>query len=239
MGQAYFITGTGTDIGKTIVTSFLYKILSNTGLKVAICKPFQTGYKEEIQGYPDIHWFESKLGVFNSGIYQLTPETSPHLAIRLTNQAVDKQVVITRIKELEKEFDIVLVEGAGGLAVPLIEEETGFYMTKDLIKDADIPIIIVSTSGLGAIHHTATTFSYAKTHGLCVKGLIFNQFDKKSDIHQDNIRTIEKLVDASLLACLPTFSDIDQDLTSYIENLMSNQHFITPLQEVFGYAIHK
>lgn len=239
MGQAYFITGTGTDIGKTIVTSFLYKVLKKLGIKVTILKPFQTGYRDDLQGYPDIQWFESKLGIDHTGVYQLEPETSPHLAIRLTNKKIDEQVVLNRIQELKKEFDVVLVEGAGGLAVPLIEKETNFYMTKDLILEACMPIIMVSTSGLGAIHHTLTTFLYAKTYQLHVKSLIFNMLDYSSEIHQDNIQTIEKLLHVSILASLPVFSTIETDMDCYIDHMIQNNRFVEEIQEVFDCAIYK
>ena len=113
--------------------------------------------------------------------------------------------MLNRIQELKKEFDVVLVEGAGGLAVPLFEKESEFYMTKDLVIDACMPIIMVSTCGLGAIHHALTTFLYAKTYQLNIKSLIFNSFNPTNDIHQDNVQTIEKLLHVSPLATLPSF----------------------------------
>ncbi|MFJ8256330.1 dethiobiotin synthase [Peribacillus asahii] len=239
MGQAYFITGTGTDIGKTVVTSFLYKTLNQLGVKTMICKPFQTGYREDIQGYPDLHWFETELGVENSGIYQLKPETSPHLAIRLTQQEIDVQQILNRIQQLQKEFDVVLVEGAGGLAVPLIEQKTGFYMTKDLVIDAELPIIAVSPSGLGAIHDALTTFTYAQACQLNIQSIIFNRFNYTNEIHQDNVQTIEKLIAVSPLVCLPNFENIHTEMDSFIEKLLQNNHFVTQIQEVFNCVLHK
>ncbi|MFZ7824464.1 dethiobiotin synthase [Priestia sp. 40] len=237
MGKAYFITGTGTDIGKTLVTSILYKILGRLGIKTTICKPFQTGYQEKIGGYPDIHWFETKIGVANTGIYQLKPETSPHLAIALSNRKVEPSIVLKCIDELKKEFDIVLVEGAGGLAVPLIEEETAFYMTKDLVIDAQMPVIAVGTTGLGAIHDALSTFSYASEHQLNIKGLIFNRFNHSSIIHNDNVRTIEKLLQLSSLMTVPVFTHIDEELDVYIEKMMRQKSVIQHIQEVFDCAV--
>ncbi len=144
MGQAYFITGTGTDIGKTIVTSALYLSLQTLGKTVTIFKPFQTGINEENNTYPDISWFEQELGVKESG-FTLEPETSPHLAIKLTGSLIDEKKVVERVHELEEMYDIVLVEGAGGLAVPLIERTEGFYMTADFIRDCGMPVLFVSS----------------------------------------------------------------------------------------------
>lgn len=238
MGQAYFITGTGTDIGKTVVTSFLYKVLKKMGVHTTICKPFQTGYREDIQGYPDIYWFETRLGVYNTGIYQLQPETSPHLAIRLTNQEIDIQVVLNRIQELKQEFDVVLVEGAGGLAVPLIKKESGFYMTKDLIIDAGMPIIAVSPSGLGAIHNALTTFLYAKTYQLDIKSLIFNSVNPTNEIHRDNVQTIEKLLHVSPLATLPVFPEMEE-MDHFIDSVLENEQFVKQMKELYECELSK
>lgn len=239
MGQAYFITGTGTDIGKTVITGFLYKVLKKLGVKTTILKPFQTGYREELQGYPDIKWFQTELGVDDTGVYQLEPETSPHLAVRLTNKQINEQMILDRIQALEKEFDVVLVEGAGGLAVPLFEKGTEYYMTKDLIVEACMPTILVSTSGLGAIHHVLTTFLYAKMHQVDVKSLIFNRFDHENLIHQDNVQTIEKMLHVPALATLPEFSSVEKDLDHYIDLMIKDKRFVKEIQEVFDCAIHK
>jgi dethiobiotin synthetase len=239
MGKAYFITGTGTDIGKTLVTSILYKLLCRMGIKTTICKPFQTGYQDEIGGYPDIHWFETRVGVANTGVYQLKPETSPHLAIALSKKQVEPSKVLIRINELKKRFDVVLVEGAGGLAVPLIEEKTTFYMTKDLIIDAQMPVIAVGTTGLGAIHDALSTFSYASEHHLKIKGLIFNRFNHSSIIHKDNVRTIEKLLQVRSLITVPVFKHIDEELDAYIEKIMRQSNIIQHIQEVFDCDVSK
>jgi dethiobiotin synthetase len=233
MGQAYFITGTGTDIGKTIVTSVLYLSLSAMGKSVTIFKPFQTGLIAETNTYPDISWFEQELGVRAPGFYMLEPETSPHLAIKLTGQQIDKQKIADRIFELQQIYDIVLVEGAGGLAVPLIEHEDLFYMTKDLVIDCQLPVLFVSTSGLGSIHNVVTTYTYARTHDIRVKTILFNHYRQDDAIHQDNILTIEKLTGLAALACIPTLVDVKGDLKAYTLELLKNNEFTQNLKEVF------
>ncbi|MGE6377889.1 dethiobiotin synthase [Peribacillus muralis] len=233
MGQAYFITGTGTDIGKTIITSALYLSLQALGKSVTIFKPFQTGIIEENNTYPDISWFEQELGVKDPGFYTLEPETSPHLAIKLTGNPIDESKAVERVRELEGLYDIVLVEGAGGLAVPLIEREHDFYMTKDFIKDCGMPVIFVSTSGLGAIHQVLTAQSYARIHDVHVKTIAYNHYRPENLIHRDNIETIEKLTGLKLLACLPTFADIRHDLRAHTLDLLDDQGYIQQLKEVF------
>ncbi|MEY8755267.1 dethiobiotin synthase [Peribacillus frigoritolerans] len=233
MGQAYFITGTGTDIGKTIVTSALYLSLQTLGKSVTIFKPFQTGINEENHTYPDISWFEQELGVKESGFYTLEPETSPHLAIKLTGSLIDEKKVVERVHELEEMYDIVLVEGAGGLAVPLIERTEGFYMTADFIRDCRMPVLFVSTSGLGAIHDVVTTHSYAQVHDINVKTILYNHYRAEDRIHQDNIETIEKLTGLNVLACIPTLADVRKDLRICILDLLGDQEYTQQLKEVF------
>lgn len=235
MGQAYFITGTGTEIGKTVATSVLYLSLKAIGKKVTIFKPFQTGLRYETNTYPDISWYEQELGVEAPGFYMLEPETSPHLAIKLTGQEIDAQKVIARIQELQQEYDIVLVEGAGGLAVPLIEQAEGFYMTKDLVKDSDMPVVLVSTSGLGSIHNVVTTYTYAKTLDIHVITILYNYFQHDHEIHRDNILTVEKLTGLAALACLPGFSNVREDLQDFVEDLLKNAEFTRQLKEVFDH----
>lgn len=235
MGKSFFITGTGTDIGKTISTGFLYFALNKLGIKTTVFKPFQTGLIEQTQTYPDLSWYESVMGVKNAGFYVFEPETSPHLAIKIQQAKVNIDAVLQRKQELEQEYDLVLIEGAGGLAVPLIEQEDSFYMTKDFIKDAGIPAILVSLSGLGSIHNALTTYLYAQTHKIPVQSIIFNKFEKQNAIHQDNIHTIEKILNLPTFV-IPPLKDVKQDLVDYTENCIKSEVFKKNLEEVFLHA---
>ncbi|KMY51381.1 dethiobiotin synthase [Peribacillus loiseleuriae] len=234
MGRSFFITGTGTDIGKTITTGFLFYSLNRLGLKTTVFKPFQTGLIEETQTYPDLDWFQSILGVGNAGCYALEPETSPHLAIKLQGAKVNIEAVLQRLKELEQANDIVLVEGAGGLAVPLIEREDDFYMTKDFIKDANMPTILVSASGLGSIHDVLTTNQYANHHEIPIQLLFFNRFEETNIIHLDNVETLKRIVQLPALA-IPFFEDVKNELESYCESCIQSEAFKKQIQEVFRY----
>lgn len=233
MGKSFFITGTGTDIGKTIATSVLFLSLQGMGKSVTIFKPFQTGLLEETNTYPDISWYEQQLGVRNAGFYTLEPETSPHLAAKLTNRKIDIPPVMGRIAELEQEYDIVLVEGAGGLAVPLYEQKDGFYMTKDFIRDGKLPVIFISTSGLGSIHYVVTAFSYAQTHQIEIKTILYNHYRENDRIHQDNLSTIEKLTGLTELVRIPTLNDAKTELKGYVSELLNDPEYTQKLKEVF------
>lgn len=203
VGQAIFITGTGTDIGKTVVTSVLAFAVEQMGKKAIIYKPIQTGLAEDGRSFAERYWYETKMGQKAASLYCMEPAVSPHFASRLTNTTIEPAAIQAELVKLTAQYDVVFVEGAGGLAVPLIEREDGFYMTKDFIHDCQLPIVIVSLAGLGAIHHAITTVLYAKHHALPIIGLVVNQLDSQNDIHVDNVRTLQRLLDTPLLATLP------------------------------------
>jgi dethiobiotin synthetase len=226
MGKAIFITGTGTEIGKTIVTSFLSLALQELGMKTKIFKPIQTGLVEESSSFADQYWYETVIGeeTGSTGMYYMEPAVSPHLASAITNTTISPDLIKNKILELKNQYDVVLVEGAGGLAVPLIENDHDFYMTKDLIQECELPIIIVSLAGLGAIHHTVTTVSYAEKHGIDILGLIFNHFDRNKLIHVDNVRTIQKLIDLPVIAKIPTLENPSRnELRTFVRTFLDNR----------------
>jgi dethiobiotin synthetase len=228
MGKAIFITGTGTEIGKTIVTSFLYLALQEMGVKTKIFKPIQTGLVEESDSFADQYWFEEVIGEEkgSTGMYYMEPAVSPHLASAITNTLIEPNDIKNKILELKNQYDVVLVEGAGGLAVPLIENSFGFYMTKDFIQECQLPTIIVSLAGLGAIHHTLTTVTYAEKHNIDILGLIFNHFDQNNMIHVDNVRTIHKMLNLPIITKLPTMASLSKDsLIQLAKTFLSNQEF--------------
>ncbi|NRD79849.1 dethiobiotin synthase [Bacillus sp. BRMEA1] len=237
MGKSFFITGTGTDVGKTISTGFLFFTLNKLGFKTTVFKPFQTGIIEQTQTYPDLDWYSSVIGVEHAGFFTFEPETSPHLAAKLLHAEVNMNDALKRLKELERTNDIVLVEGAGGLAVPLIEREDDFYMTKDFIKNAEIPAIIVSPSKLGAIHNVLTTYEYALQYGISIQSIIFNSFDETNIIHQDNRETIQRIVPLPTIS-IPFFHDVKTQLEPYVENCIQSERFTKLIMEVFLHATY-
>lgn len=239
MGQAIFITGTGTEIGKTVATSFLAFVFQKLGLRTKVFKPIQTGLAEDGVLFADQHWYEKVVELPQSeGLYYMEPAVSPHLAATLTDTMIEPALIAEKIERWKRQYDVVLVEGAGGLAVPLIEKEQGFYMTNDLIRECNIPIIIVSLAGLGAIHHTVTTVSYAQQQGIQVLGLIFNQFNAESLIHVNNVQTIQKMLRLPTIATLPTFTKVTKHaMMALAERWLANNERKQLLREVLSVEV--
>lgn len=226
MGQAYFITGTGYGIGKTTATSLLYLSLTALGKKVAIFKPIKTGLEDGEDK-------EKQFGPKKTRMYELKPKAAPHLAFKLTGQHADEKRIIKHIQRLKREYDIVLVEGTGGVAVPLIERDGHFYMTSDLIKDCGLPVIFVTPSKFGFISHVLTTHLYIAMQNIETKALLFNLFEEDSVIHRDNVNTITKLTGLEPLLCIPAFKQIKEDLILFSERLMQDEQYVQHLKSIF------
>ena len=124
---------------------------------------------------------------------------------------------------MAKEYNSIVVEGCGGLAVPLSGEG---YMQYQLIKELDIGCILVSRTTLGTINHTLLTLSFAEKSGISVQGVIFNGFSG-TGVEQDNIDTIQRLSGVPVLGVIPRIEGID----------VENQHF-GELRTVFERTIH-
>lgn len=176
----YFITGIDTDIGKTFVTKGLALTLEKQGKKVGVFKPLQSSAIEKDNELlaPDLEAIrELSKTIKTKCSYIFKGDVSPALAARLTNVDIN----INKIKEdfvsFKNENDITLVEGAGGILAPA----TDTMLCADLIKELNIPIIIVTVPFLGRLNHTLLTIHYAKTNNIPIKGIIINKIPTKTN----------------------------------------------------------
>jgi dethiobiotin synthetase len=189
-GMSIFVTGTGTDIGKTYVSAILVKRLRDEGVDVAYYKPVMSGgtgdcdYIREVTGAP----------VYNS--YSFDPAVSPHLAARRAGEEILKEKIAQDFECIKEDY--VVVEGAGGIFTPLGENLT----QPDIIKMLDLPLIIVADAGLGTINATVLTVEYARAHDIEIKGIILNRYAENNPMHTDNKAQIEKWTGEEILECL-------------------------------------
>ncbi|ARJ50799.1 dethiobiotin synthase [Staphylococcus lutrae] len=188
-----FITSTNTDIGKTYVTTRLYHYLTQQGLKVHIIKPFQTEVRAD-GTYPDLSCYQQMcdLPYEDTGFYTFAPPVSPHLAFQLEpQQQFDRAAMMAWVDAWHERCDVLLIEGAGGVAVPIYEGEQDFYMTADLIRDTADGVITVLPSKLGAISDALVHHHYVSTMQLPQTIFLMNRYTHTA-IERDNHRTIEK-----------------------------------------------
>lgn len=202
MGKTIFITGTDTDVGKTVVTACLAAALLKKGKKVAVYKPVQCGglLNGKIKS-PDLKLVRDLSGIspdclFNDYAFKFA--SSPHLAAELENKKVDVEAIKKNYAEISKKFDYTLVEGAGGLLVPLTRD----YNVLDLIHDLSAPVLVVARAGLGTINHTALTILALKLKGIRIIGVVINYF-KGGLIEEDNKKIISQLADAPVIGVVP------------------------------------
>lgn len=178
----YFVSGIDTEIGKTYATGYLAKLWTDQGQRVITQKLVQTGnvdVSEDIEKHREI--MES--GWFQEDHEKLTmPEiftypASPHLATRLDGRELDFAKIEAATKELAQRFDVVLLEGAGGLMVPLTTE----LLTIDYIAQHQFPVILVTSGRLGSINHTLLSLEALKQRDLNLHALVYNLKDESKD----------------------------------------------------------
>lgn len=187
-GQIYFVSGIDTEIGKTYATGFLAKLWTEQGKKVITQKLIQTGnadISEDIEKHREIMgqgWFQEDHDKLTMPEIFSYP-ASPHLATRLDNREIDFQKIENATQTLAERFDVVLLEGAGGLMVPL----TTHLLTIDYVAQHQFPVILVTSGRLGSINHTLLSLEALKSRGLKLKALVYNLKDESKDplISQD------------------------------------------------------
>ncbi|WP_301884240.1 dethiobiotin synthase [Neisseria uirgultaei] len=194
MKGVYFVSGIDTDIGKTVVTGVLAKKLLQQGKSVITQKPVQTGCQNiaediaahrKIMGIPMQEADKQRLTMPEIFSYP----ASPHLAARLDGRALDLDKIRTATQELAAQYEVVLVEGAGGLMVPLTEN----LLTIDYIRQQGYPIILVTSGRLGSINHTLLSFAALKQYGIRLHSLVFNHIHDSSDecVAQDSLNYLQ------------------------------------------------
>lgn len=178
-----FITGTDTGVGKTFVARGLAGALRQRGAHVGVMKPVETGCGPSNQRSPSdaaalATAAGSRLDLAYICPYQLEAPLAPDVAARLENIRVDPQSIVARYHEIASSHDITLVEGAGGLLVPIVAR----YTMADLADDLGIPLVVVVDSKLGAINHTLLTLEAAASREIEVCGYVINHTSDKPDM---------------------------------------------------------
>lgn len=226
--KCVFITGTDTGVGKSIFSAFLALYFLNQGKKVAISKPIQTGAKKDTDFL--LILTGNKIPVFST--YSFSLPAAPLVAAKQEAREIDIEKIISDIRKLEHEFDYVIVEGIGGIAVPIRKD----YLVSNLIKDLNYPIIIVARPTLGTINHTVLTIEFAKQKGLNILGYLISGYDEKTDdqvfppevgpplAEKTAPQEITNITDVRCLLKLPFFKDINyESLKNYILLVASDE----------------
>ena len=210
MGTGIFITGTDTGVGKTFFTCALAALLRSYGYQVGVMKPAETGCVEKDGAlFPEDAWRLKSASGCAEPIeiicpYRLAEPLAPSIAAARAGVKIDIDRLLAVYRDIVTRHDITLVEGAGGLMVPVVP---GFTFA-DLARVAKLPIIIVAANRLGAINHLLLTLEHASCKGLSAIGYVLNRVAAESSLAADtNREVLSGLTGIPCLAEMPFISD--------------------------------
>lgn len=193
----YFISGIDTDAGKSIVTGVIARTLRNKGVNVITQKFIQTGcvgISEDILKHREIMGIEPQ-EVDKDGTtcpYVMTYPASPHLAAEIDGVELDLGMIRRSTEKLAAQYEVVLLEGAGGLYVPVTRD----YLTIDYVQEYNHPLILVSSSKLGSINHTLMSLELCRLRNINLEYVVYNDFPNDSElIKNDSITIIRKYLE--------------------------------------------
>ncbi len=205
MSIGYFVTGTDTEVGKTLISCALLLHLRKTHARVVGMKPVAAGTTLTPEGEDN----EDAQALRAAGSIRVPRELdnpyclplpmSPHLAARAAGQRIEVHVLVDRYRQLAAQADAVVVEGAGGFHVPLNERETG----ADLAQALALPIVLVVGLRLGCLNHALLTQEAVRSRGLHIAGWVANRIDPAMQAQEDNIAYLREHLRAPLWADVP------------------------------------
>ncbi len=224
-----FISGIDTDIGKTYATGMIAKALMQQGIDVITQKLVQTGVAINLDSgemgiADDILTHRQLMNLplqpcdlnFTTCPYRYEKPASPHLSAALANETLNPEIITKSTQQLQQSYDVVLLEGAGGLLVPITEQ----LLTLDYIAAQGYPVVLVTSGRLGSINHTLLSLEAIKVRGLSVHSVIYNH------IHDNAAQT-----DAEIAASTIEF------LQNYLAKHYPTAHWLSlPVQENDGFS---
>jgi len=197
MLKGLFIAGTGTGVGKTHAAAFLLSFLKNSKAKVLYYKPIQCGKPSDAA-------FVKKAAKhkYTASTYNLKTPSSPHFAFAKEKTKFNKNKIKSFLARAKKEYDFIIMEGAGGLRVPITQN----FDMADLAKLSGFPVLLVASPELGTINHTLLSIDCLKSKNIPIKGFMFGwakDIDLNSDIVANSAETIEKISKVPFCGALP------------------------------------
>ena len=222
MSKALFVTGTGTDTGKTYVTGLIVKKLQEAQKNPAYYKAAMSGNDRRPDGtlIPGDALAVQTMSGIEQSLTSMCPYVyehaySPHLASRLEGNPVVMDIVKHGFADVTAVYDYVTVEGSGGILCPICFDEARIQL-EDVVKELHLSSILIADAGLGTINSVVLTAEYMKTHGLPLKGIIFNHYHPGDVMEDDNIFMCEHMTGLPTLAKV---QDGDTELDMNIDAL--------------------
>ena len=211
MAKALFITATGTDIGKTYVSALICKQMKEEGFDIGY-------YKAALSGSNDITdsdaWYVKEKANLTDSYEEMVSYTykhaySPHLAAQIEGNPPDMKVIKKSYKNISKNHEYMIVEGSGGIICPIRYDDDKKIFLEDIIKELDLPCLIVADAGLGTINSAVLTIEYMKSKKIKIKGVILNRFEEANVMHEDNKEMIEKITNIKTVGIIDSVNNME------------------------------
>ena len=207
--KSYFVTGTDTGVGKTVITASIAASLRKRGIDVGVMKPIasgipqKTGFKSsDVSLLCEAAGVQDKEDVVNP-IFLPLP-ASPYDATKILKLDIDMPTVFERFHTLLKSHQMLLVEGIGGIMTPITKN----FFVADMIKEMGLETIIVTRPTLGTLNHTMMTIKICQEYKIPVKGIVVNYFDEKGPVNEKNApATLHELTQMPILGIVPFVKD--------------------------------
>ncbi len=219
MGKGIFVTGTGTDVGKTYVTGLIVKKLRDSGLNAGYYKAAISGAEKGKNGEllpGDALYVNETAGIGekteNLVTYVYPEAVSPHLAAKINNEPIDFDRVESAFRRALGKYDYLTMEGSGGIICPLRWDEKQHVILDDLVSRLDLGAVVIADAGLGTINSAVLTIEHLMMRHIPVKGVILNSFHPGDMMEEDNRDMIEKITGVPVIAVVKkgdTELDID------------------------------
>lgn len=235
--NSHFITGTGTGVGKTVLAAALVAAARAAGHDVLPMKPVQTGATRQGGAWqaPDLDFCLRLSGLeINATTYRdlapycFEPHCSPHLAAREAGTAISLKRILEAFERLTQGHDAVIVEGAGGILVPIDATTTML----DLVVELGLPVLVAASPRLGTLNHTLLTLQAIRAADLGVAGVVLVETEggPRGAIEEDNAATIEAMGDTRVLGTIPHFPGLESAETVPADLLRAGAALVARLQ---------
>ena len=208
MGKALFVTGTGTDIGKTYVTGLIVKCLRDAGFAAGYYKAALSGAEVAADGtlLPGDALHVARVAELDAAdvtvSYVYRDAVSPHLAAQIEHRPMDFAKVAQDYRRAKERTDYLTVEGSGGIICPLRWDGDEHVILDDLAVRLGLAALVVADAGLGTINAAVLTAEHLYARGIPLRGFIFNNW-QGGLMQEDNVRMVEEITGARVLACVP------------------------------------
>jgi dethiobiotin synthetase len=209
----FFVSGTGTEVGKTVVAAAIARAAAAGGRRVAVFKPAVSGLDDyAASGEEPDHELLRRAAASDQSDdevapYRYGPPVSPHLAAEMAGEAIDPARLRSAAGSAAANAEVLVCEGVGGFLVPLTPE----YLVRDFARDLGLPLVVAAAPGLGTINHTLLTLEAVRAAGLHVAGVVLTPWpEEPGRLEDSNRETIERLGDVPVRA-LPRLRLDDED----------------------------